>query len=276
MTVDHKATRRRAGGRPRRGDHGPAAHFLQGECVEVMAGLEETSVDAVVTDPPYGIDWQGESWDGRAIREAAARAAHRRLSANEAFEVWCRIWGEACLGVMKPGAHLLAFCSPRTWHRLTAGLEDAGFEIRDTLMWLYGSGMPKTRRYPGDRASALKPAFEPVVLARKPTVGTLAENVARHGTGLLETGAGRVEGRHPADVAIGHGEGCGEGGARRAVRWRRATRLRDRNSRRVASCIARRPTARSATPAARGCPSAIWISSPTPAPRGRRVTHIHR
>ena len=172
------------------------AHLLQGECVEVMAGLQEASVDAVITDPPYGIDWQGESWDGRAIREAAARAGHDRLSANEAFEVWCRIWGRECLRVMRPGAHLLAFGSPRTWHRLTAGLEDAGFEIRDTLMWLYGTGMPKTRRYPGDRATALKPAFEPIVLARKRPVGTIGENFAdpRH----RPAGGGGVSYRRPA------------------------------------------------------------------------------
>ncbi|MBA3867310.1 MAG: site-specific DNA-methyltransferase [Solirubrobacterales bacterium] len=177
-----------------------------------MAGLAEASVDAVVCDPPYGIDWQGESWDGRAIREAAARAGGERLTPNEAFQVWCRGWAEGCLRLMRPGAHLLAFGSPRTWHRLTAGLEDAGFEIRDTLIWLYGTGMPKTRRYPGDRASALKPAFEPIVLARKPPEGTLAENVDRFGTGLLETGACRVAGRHPADVLIGHAEGCREEG----------------------------------------------------------------
>jgi len=210
MAPGRERTGKLSPARRRRGGHEPGVRLLQGECVEVMAGLPEASVDAVVTDPPYGIDWQGESWDGRAIREAAARAGGGRLTSNEAFQVWCRCWGEGCLRMMRPGAHLLAFGSPRTWHRLTAGLEDAGFEIRDSLMWLYGSGMPKTRRYPGDRASALKPAFEPIVLARRPPEGTLSANVELHGTGLLGTGACRVEGRHPANVAIGHAEGCDE------------------------------------------------------------------
>jgi site-specific DNA-methyltransferase (adenine-specific) len=175
-----------------------------------MAGMPEASVDAVVTDPPYGIDWQGESWDGRAIREAAGQAGPGRLTPNEAFEVWCRIWGEACLRTMKPGAHLLAFGSPRTWHRLTAGLEDAGFEIRDTLMWLYGTGMPKSRHYPGGRSVAMKPAFEPIVLARRPLEGTVDETLARHGTGTLNAAACQVHGRHPADVILGHDPGCEE------------------------------------------------------------------
>src|ERR1700709_1258235 len=113
---------------------------------------------------------------------------------------------------MKPGAHLLAFGSPRTWHRLTAGLEDAGFEIRDTLMWLYGSGMPKSRRYTGDRATALKPAFEPMILARKPPVGTVGENVQMHGTGLLGVGECRIGDRHPADLVLSHQADCEDGG----------------------------------------------------------------
>lgn len=206
--VGRRQARRRRGG----GCEEAPRWLLQGGCIEVMAGMPEESVDAVVCDPPYGIDWQGERWDGRAIREEAARATGGRLSANEAFEVWCRGWAEACVRVMRPGGHLLAFGSPRTFHRLACGLEDAGLELRDTLMWLYGSGMPKTRRYPGDRGSALKPAYEPILLARKPPVGTLADNVGRFGTGLLETGACRVDGRHPANVAIGHDEGCGEDG----------------------------------------------------------------
>ncbi len=205
------ACRRGAGdcGRSRRSD---SLRLLQGDCIEVMATMAPESVDAVVTDPPYGIGFKGKHWDGRAIEEAAARSGHDRVGRAEAFEFWAREWGEACLAVMKPGAHLVAFGSPRTFHRLVCGLEDAGFEIRDTLMWLYGSGMPKSRKYPGDRATALKPAFEPIVLARRPLVGTVEENLGRHGTGVLEVGECRVGERHPADVIVSHKPGCEAGG----------------------------------------------------------------
>jgi hypothetical protein len=97
---------------------------------------------------------------------------------NSAFQEWCQQWATACLRVTKPGGHLLAFGGTRTWHRLACALEDAGFEIRDNLAWLYSSGFPKT-------AHALKPAFEPIIVARKPLVGTIAANQARHGTGTL-------------------------------------------------------------------------------------------
>lgn len=205
--------RRCKGARPSGGfDQSDGLQLLHGNCIEEMAALGAASVDAVVTDPPYGIAFQQERWDGRAISESAAEAGYTRLTPNQAFEVWAQTWGAQCLRVMKPGAHLLAFGSPRTFHRLVAGLEDAGLEIRDSLMWLYGSGMPKSRRYPGDRATALKPAFEPIVLARRPIVGTVDNNVARFGTGLLEVGECRVGARHPADVLLSHEPGCNQGG----------------------------------------------------------------
>src|SRR5262249_39397378 len=87
----------------------PRARLLAGECIEVMAELEAESVDAIVTDPPYGIGWQNEYWDSGAIREAAARSGRERLSPSEAFEVWSGLWAAQCARVMKPGAHLLAF-----------------------------------------------------------------------------------------------------------------------------------------------------------------------
>jgi DNA modification methylase len=111
-----------------------------GDCLEVMASMDAGSVDAVVTDPPYGLEFMGKHWD------------HGLPSVD--------FWTEA-LRILKPSHYLLAFGGTRTWHRLACALEDAGFEIRDTLMWLYGSGFPKG-------TACLKPAWEPIILARKP------------------------------------------------------------------------------------------------------------
>jgi site-specific DNA-methyltransferase (adenine-specific) len=185
--------------------------LLEGDCLEVLGELEPESVDAIVTDPPYGIGFQHERWDSAAIREAAARAGHDRLNPNEAFEAWCLIWASECRRVMKPGAFLAAFGSPRTYHRLACGVEDAGLEVRDTLMWLYAEGMSKSRHYPGGRATTLKPAFEPIVLARRELDGTTEETIARHGTGALNAESCRVEGRHPANVILAHDPDCEEG-----------------------------------------------------------------
>src|SRR5690606_6697125 len=88
------------------------------------------SVDAVVTDPPYALEFMGSTWDG--------------WSTPAAFQEWCGLWAAECLRVLKPGGHLLAFGGSRTWHRLAVAVEDAGFEIRDSIAWLYGSGFPKS------------------------------------------------------------------------------------------------------------------------------------
>lgn len=101
-----------------------------GDCVDVLADLADVSIDAVVTDPPYGLDFMGKHWDTGAV----------------AFDT--AVWGHA-LRVLKPGGHLLAFGGSRTWHRLAVAIEDAGFEIRDSIAWLYGSGFPKSRDVTG-------------------------------------------------------------------------------------------------------------------------------
>jgi DNA modification methylase len=205
-----------------------------GDCREVMATLDAESVDAIVSDPPYGLSFMGKGWDHGVPG--------------------VEFWTEA-LRVAKPGAHLLAFGGTRTYHRLACAIEDAGWEIRDCVMWVYGSGFPKshdvskaidkasgeersdkfegafTRRAgptgnkkcddcgkwlvsgspcrcprPQDApatdaarqwsgwGTALKPAWEPIIVARKPLVGTVAENVLTHGTGGINVDGCRVAG----------------------------------------------------------------------------------
>jgi DNA modification methylase len=181
---------------------------IEGDCAIAVSDLEAETIDAIVTDPPYRIGFQGERWDGPAIREAAARSAGRRTSAGEAYQSWCRGWAAECLRTLKPGAHLTAFGSPRTAHRLASALEEAGFELRDTLIWLYGTGLPKSRRLPCGRATSLKPAYEPILLARRPPEGPIERNLEAHGTGALNADACRVEGRFPANVLVSHAPGC--------------------------------------------------------------------
>ena len=203
-----------------------AATVYRGDCVDVMRALPACSVDAVVTDPPYGIGFMGKAWDaprvtrrterGRATspmppglggphggyRSASTEAGryNRTLAASRSFQEWCTEWASECMRVLKPGGHLLAFGGSRTWHRLTAGIEDAGFEIRDSIAWLYASGFPKNVNVgaaTGSRVwngwgTALKPAFEPCVVARKPLCGTVAANVLAHGVGAIHVDACRV------------------------------------------------------------------------------------
>jgi site-specific DNA-methyltransferase (adenine-specific) len=206
--------------------HDDRTTIYHGDCLTVLAELPDASVDAVVTDPPYELGFMGKGWDASGI----------------AYRV--DLWAEA-LRVLKPGGHLLAFGGTRTWHRLACAIEDAGFEVRDSIAWMYGSGFPKsldvskaidkaagaerttvigwTRKGmpPGaDKAfghgegseptpvtapatdaarewsgwgTALKPAHEPIVVARKPLVGTVAANVLEHGTGALNIDACRIQ-----------------------------------------------------------------------------------
>ncbi len=150
-----------------------------GDCRDVMASMGANSIDTIITDPPYGLAFMGKEWD-RQVPGA---------------DYW-----RAALRVAKPGAMLLAFGGTRTWHHLASVIEAAGWEIRDSLMWLYGSGFPKSlnvAKAGGGESfngwgTALKPAWEPIILAMKPLDGTFAGNAKRHGVAGLAIDAGRI------------------------------------------------------------------------------------
>ncbi len=195
----------------------------QADCFEALPRLGASTVDAVVTDPPYGISVNGLKWDRPSHLCPDATQGRRRRSEkpSDRFQAFSRAWSSACLGALKPGGYLAAFASPRTVHRLTCGIEEAGFEIRDVLMWLQGNGYPGSSLLPNGLGTQLKPAWEPIVLARKPIMGTAKENLAQYGTGALNIGTCRIsprerrgstqEGRRPANVLLSHAPTCRKG-----------------------------------------------------------------
>jgi site-specific DNA-methyltransferase (adenine-specific) len=151
--------------------------LILGDSVDKLKELEDNSVDSIVTDPPYGLSFMGKKWD-------------YDVPSQEIFE--------ECLRVLKPGGHLLSFAGSRTYHRMAVRVEDAGFEIRDQIMWIYGSGFPKSHnigkkveQYEG-WGTGLKPAHEPIVMARKPFKGTVVNNVLEWGTGGINIDESRV------------------------------------------------------------------------------------
>jgi hypothetical protein len=228
------------------------SEVMWGDCLQVLRAMEDSSIDSVVTDPPYGIAFMGREWDSfKATNEAKSQVVKglgtgmRMTTAqeNRNFQEWCEEWAAECLRVLKPGGWLLAFGGSRMYHRLAAGIEDAGFELRDTVAWTYSTGFPKSldvskaidkaagveREVTGERVTnvgmqggnfsarssqgvvqvrdkpataeaaqwqgwgtALKPALEPITLARKPFKGTVAANVLQHGTGALNIDGCRV------------------------------------------------------------------------------------
>lgn len=212
--------------------------LVHGDCLEKMRALGNNTVDAVVTDPPYGLSFMGKHWDYEV----------------PSVEIWKEV-----LRVLKPGGHLLSFAGTRTYHRMAVNIEDAGFEVRDMVSWIYGQGFPKSHNLskaidkaagaerellhtraksvsrgatggasnggtPGgynlggsvpitapatDLAkqwegwgTALKPALEPICLARKPLIGTVVENVREHGTGGLNIDACRIGFASEGDKAV--------------------------------------------------------------------------
>ncbi len=171
-----------------------------GDCEEVLSEL--TGIDACVTDPPYGLSFMGKKWDYDVPSK----------------ELWKQVYN-----TLKPAAHLLSFFGSRTYHRGVIPIEDAGFDIRDQIMWIYGSGFPKSHNigkkveeYKG-WGTALKPAHEPIVMARKPFKGTVVENVLKHGTGGINIDESRVEtdsesdGRFPSNIIHDGSEEATEG-----------------------------------------------------------------
>ena len=210
-------------------ENGNSFELYNGDCLEIMRTMPDNSIDSIVTDPPYGLSFMGKKWD---------------------YDVpSVEIWAE-CLRVLKPGGHLLAFAGTRTQHRMAVRIEDAGFEIRDMIAWVYGSGFPKSldvskaidkaagaerdvigvredfakrmslSKRPGTAnvggyvnpqaageitapatddarqwhgwGTALKPALEPITVARKPLIGTVVANVLGYGTGALNIDGCRV------------------------------------------------------------------------------------
>jgi DNA modification methylase len=244
-----------------------AVTLYAGDCLHVMGDLAADSVDAIVSDPPYGLGFMGKEWDtpGALVERRADKSqtwdhvggnhnpsnskdsARTRRVEGQKFQAFMTDWAIEALRVAKPGAHLVAFGGTRTYHRLTCAIEDAGWEIRDCLMWLYGSGFPKsldvskaidkasgaereivgtaqavgvfrncgktgkpqdaaaygeayrytvpatdTARQWAGWGTALKPAYEPIILARKPLAGTVAANVQQFGTGAINVDACRI------------------------------------------------------------------------------------
>jgi site-specific DNA-methyltransferase (adenine-specific) len=183
--------------------------LIEGDALVTLAKLPDACIDAIVTDPPYGIGFHGEAWDGSDIRRAVS-SEDKQTNLNVAFQRWTQVWATEAHRVLKPGGHLVAFGAPRTFHRLACGIEDAGLQLRDVLLWLYGQGVPKSRRLPHGRGSGLKPAYEPIALARKPIVGTIEQNTARYGTGALNIDATRIgtDRYWPANVTVTHSDDC--------------------------------------------------------------------
>ena len=176
--------------------------LLGGDCLELLPTLGECSIDSCVTDPPYHLTSIVKRFGGEnaAPAQFGKDGAYARASKGFMGKQWDggdiafrpELWAEV-LRVLKPGAHLLAFSGTRTYHRMACAIEDAGFEVRDQLAFMYGSGFPKNHNIGGGWGTALKPAWEPCVLARKPlSEKSVAANVLKWGTGAINVDECRI------------------------------------------------------------------------------------
>jgi len=187
-----------------------AVTIRHGDSRVVLRGLPDNSVDSVVSDAPYALVSIVKRFGSASAAEAKSEGGsgvYRRASAGFMGQTWDTgetafdpaFWGEV-LRVLKPGGHIVIASGTRTYHRLACAIEDAGFEIRDMVSWLYGSGFPKSHNH-GPTGTALKPACEPWCLARKPLIGSVAENLAAFGTGTLNIDVCRVPVEPAADAS---------------------------------------------------------------------------
>jgi DNA modification methylase len=209
----------------------------QGDVIEQLKTLNDESVDAIITDPPYNLSFMGKKWDSKG--------------GPLGFQQWCAEWGSECLRVLRKGGFIFSFGGTRTYHRMTSGLEDAGFIIKDCFSWNYGSGFPKSQntakaidkklgveptilgrnpnsreksdkdntlfesgtvgktayiteptselaqRWKGYGSASIKPAWEPIILAQKPFKGTIINNVIENGVGVVNIDACRISHNEP-------------------------------------------------------------------------------
>lgn len=180
------------------------ATIFHADCRDVLRQLADNSLDSIVTDPPYALVSIVNRFGKPGSAPAKSNEAYQRASAGFMGKSWDtgevafseEFWAE-CLRVLKPGGHVVAFSGTRTYHRMAVAIEDAGFEIRDQLGWLYGSGFPKSHNQKGDWegwGSALKPGWEPICLGRKALDGTIANNLKTWGVGALNIDGCRVAG----------------------------------------------------------------------------------
>lgn len=197
-------------------------HIYQGDCLEVMKGFPDNSIDTILTDPPYGLGFMGKEWDtfDRNQFGIKGKEGENDLKVKKNFDILPRYnkgikagynlqyftyqWAKEALRVAKPGATLMCFGGTRTWHRIAVGIEEAGWEIFDTIMFLYGSGFPKSlnigkainkiqknSKWEG-WGTSLKPAYEPIICARKPNEGSYANNALKWGVAGLNINEARI------------------------------------------------------------------------------------